>query len=40
MCDYLEGCPYIPIIDNVAAWMKLPKAFEPRLKELKEKEYK
>ena len=36
VCDYFGDYSYSTITDKVTAWMKLPKAFEPRLKELKE----
>lgn len=32
VCDYLEGCPYIPITSEVIAWMRLSKEFEPYIK--------
>lgn len=34
VCDYFEEYSYSEITDNVTAWMKLPKPYEPRLKEL------
>lgn len=40
VCDYFEDCAYATITDKVIAWMKLPKTFEPRLKESKEIENK
>ena len=40
VCDYFEDYSYSTITDKVIAWMKLPKAFEPKLKELKEIESK
>ena len=38
VCDYCEDYSYATITDKVIAWMKLPKAFEPKLKELNEME--
>ena len=38
VCDYFEDYSYSTITDKVTAWMKLPKAFEPKLKELMEME--
>ena len=38
VCDYFEDYSYSPITDKVTAWMKLPKEFELKLKELMEME--
>lgn len=36
VCDYFEDYSYSEITDKVTAWMKLPKPYEPRVKELTE----
>lgn len=36
VCDYFEDYSYSQITDCVKAWMKLPKPYEPRAKELTE----
>ena len=36
VCDYFEDYSYSEITDKVTAWMKLPKPYEPRAKELTE----
>lgn len=33
VCDYFEDCSYSEITDKVTAWMKLPKPYDPRVKE-------
>lgn len=33
VCDYFEDYSYSEITDKVTAWMKLPKPYEPRVKE-------
>ena len=33
VCDYFEDYSYLQITDCVKAWMKLPKPYEPTLKE-------
>lgn len=33
VCDYFEDYSYSQITDCVKAWMKLPKPYEPRVKE-------
>lgn len=33
VCDYFERYSYSEITDRVTAWMKLPKPYEPRVKE-------
>ena len=40
VCDYFEDYSYSAITDKVIAWMKLPKAFEPKLNNLNETEIK
>ena len=32
VCDYSPDYSYFTIDDKVTAWMKLPKAYEPRVK--------
>lgn len=34
VADYFEDYSYSTISDNVIAWMKLPKPYEPRLKDI------
>lgn len=38
VCDYFEDYSYSEITDRVTAWMKLPKPYEPRVKEFGGKE--
>lgn len=38
VCDYFEDCSCSEIIDKVTAWMKLPKPYEPRVKQFGGKE--
>lgn len=33
VCDYCDDYSYFTIEDRVTAWMKLPKPYEPRIKE-------
>lgn len=38
VCDYFADYSYSEITDRVTAWMKLPKPYEPRVKEFGGKE--